>query len=126
MVKLPYRLQVIANLINNNSIIADVGTDHALLPIYLIQTKKAKFVYAVDNKIEPLKIAQINIQKTQCGSHIKLMQSSGLLALNQSIDTVVISGLGTGTIMTILQNDSVLIKRYILLPHNHDNRQIRH
>ena len=39
MINLSKRLKEIANLMDKNSVIADIGCDHALLDIYLIQNK---------------------------------------------------------------------------------------
>ena len=41
-IKLSKRLNAIAKLVNKDSILADVGCDHALLDIYLIQNKIIK------------------------------------------------------------------------------------
>ena len=60
---LPNRLKAIADLINQVDLVADVGTDHGLLPIYLIQNQIAKKVYASDIAILPLNKAKENIAK---------------------------------------------------------------
>ena len=57
-----YRLKVISSFINEDSIVVDIGCDHALLPIYLVKENKTKIVYAVDNKIGPLNRATLNIE----------------------------------------------------------------
>jgi tRNA (adenine22-N1)-methyltransferase len=44
------RLSSIASLVKKDMVVADIGSDHAFLPIYLIQNKLASKVYASDNK----------------------------------------------------------------------------
>ena len=86
MIKLIHRLKAIADVIHQANCVIDVGTDHALLPIYLIQAQKAKFVYAVDNKIGPIMSAQLNIKKYNLESQIKIIKNSGLPLITKLID----------------------------------------
>ena len=72
-----YRLKVISSFINEDSIVVDIGCDHALLPIYLVKENKTKIVYAVDNKIGPLNRATLNIEANNLTDFIIPILSDG-------------------------------------------------
>ena len=53
--KLTKRLQLIAGLVRNSSgVLADVGTDHGLIPIYLARRFPGREIYAMDVRERPL------------------------------------------------------------------------
>ncbi|ATZ17947.1 tRNA (adenine(22)-N(1))-methyltransferase [Mesoplasma melaleucae] len=112
------RLRTIADLIDSCKVVADIGTDHAYLPITLIKEHKAEFAYAVDINEEPLNWAKKNINQNDCNDKIQTILSNGLdFVLNeeiQSIDVLTICGLGSTTILDIIQNDSPKINKYII------------
>ncbi|WP_347938154.1 class I SAM-dependent methyltransferase [Mycoplasma feriruminatoris] len=115
---LSFRLTQVANLINNTTTIADIGTDHAYLPIYLIKNNKAKLVYACDINQKPLKIANNNVKKFGLENQIFTILSDGLEFVKNkeilNIDYVTICGLGSQTILEILKNDHKKIKNYLI------------
>ena len=47
------RLEYISSFVDNNSYIADIGSDHGYLPYYLLEKNIAKKIYASDNKKGP-------------------------------------------------------------------------
>ncbi|WP_026389764.1 tRNA (adenine(22)-N(1))-methyltransferase [[Acholeplasma] multilocale] len=112
------RLEQVLNLIEGVQTVADIGTDHAYLPISIIDKRKAKFVYAVDVNEKPLQSAMANIKKYGFSNNITPVLSNGLeFSLSdevKEIDYVTISGLGTQTILSILENDNDKIKGYII------------
>ena len=57
------RLMKIAEMIPNGSRIADVGTDHGFLPIYLLKKNLIDFAVCSDIKKGPLSNAEKNIKK---------------------------------------------------------------
>ena len=97
------RLLAIANEIKKGSIVLDVGTDHAFLPIYLIKNKICKSVIASDISENALKGAESNIKKAKV-KNIKLVLSDGLNNIEDNYDTLVISGMGSRSIIKILNN----------------------
>ena len=107
MVKLTARLATIASIIPKGSIVADIGTDHGLLPVYLVQQGISSKVYAMDNKPEPLQSAQNNIQFYRINTVVPIL-SDGLTHMPEDCDTLVIAGLGASTILEILSNDQKL------------------
>ena len=62
-IKLNKRLETVASFVDDNSNVIDVGCDHALLTIYLVQTKKNIKALASDINEGPLEGAKKNISK---------------------------------------------------------------
>lgn len=101
--KLDNRLQTCANFITDGAVIADVGTDHAYLPIWLVMNNKIKGAIASDINILPLKRAEKNLKKYNIKDKIKLLQSDGLKKINPwEVDEIVISGMGGELIAQII------------------------
>ena len=97
------RLLKIAGLVPVGAKVADIGTDHALLPIYLIESKIATKVIASDVKMGPLSAARKNIDKSMFGDKIDLRLSNGLDEIcGDEVDTVIISGMGGELIADII------------------------
>ena len=61
MTEISQRLKLIASCVPKGSVVADIGTDHAYMPIYLIQNKLASRVIAMDVRRGPLEKAVNNI-----------------------------------------------------------------
>lgn len=104
MIKLSKRLQKIAELINEEDTVLDIGCDHALLDIYLSK-KYNKTYYASDLRESALDMARSNIKKystdkviLKCGNGLDVLDE------NMGINTVVISGMGYLSIISILKN----------------------
>lgn len=98
------RLLTIASFIEKGKIVADIGTDHAFLPIYLIKNKIASKVYGIDNKKKPLESAKKNIVVAGV-ENIELILSDGLMKVPTDCQTVVFAGLGSKVVIDILNRD---------------------
>ncbi|WHQ36724.1 class I SAM-dependent methyltransferase [Spiroplasma sp. SV19] len=119
MDRLSERLLLIAKQVNDKDVICDIGTDHAMIPIYLAKGNLITKAYACDIAEKPLEQAKKNIAKYQVGEIITPILANGLQGLaNIKIDSCIISGLGSASILEILQQDSDLIDRYILCPND--------
>jgi tRNA (adenine22-N1)-methyltransferase len=119
MDRLSERLLLIAKQVNEKDIICDIGTDHAMIPIYLAKGNLITKSYACDIAEKPLSQAKKNIAKYHAEELITPILADGLAGVSDiNIDTCIISGLGSATILTILQQDSDLIDRYILCPND--------
>ncbi|MBR1779759.1 MAG: SAM-dependent methyltransferase [Clostridia bacterium] len=118
--KLDARLKACADFVRGNAKIADIGTDHAYLPIYLINTKKVKKAIATDIKEGPLLNAKKSVEKYNLTEAIDLRLSDGLKNISPSeVDDIIISGLGGEIIRDILSEVEWLEdskKRLILQP----------
>ncbi|MEG0980418.1 MAG: class I SAM-dependent methyltransferase [Erysipelotrichaceae bacterium] len=105
MINLSKRLQAIHDLVDKGSIVADIGSDHGLLACSLIASKTAPYVYACDVAKGPLAHAQSTISAYAMEAQIKPVLSDGLNQLDETIDTLVIAGMGSDTILHILDAD---------------------
>ena len=121
------RLKIVASFVKDNSYILDVGCDHALLDIYLVNNKKNITAIASDINKEPLKQAKENIEKYNLTNEIKLINSDGLDEINNKIDTVILSGLGTTTIINILKKDKNKLNniKNLIISSNNDHYELR-
>lgn len=116
------RLLTIASLIDNGSSVLDVGTDHAYLPIFLSQNKKCKSIIASDVSSNALKIAKDNLKKYHIDD-VKLILSNGLDSINEEYDTIVLAGMGTSTIIKILENKK--LPNTLIISSNNDLYKLR-
>lgn len=100
--KLQPRLMCIASLVPTGSALADVGTDHGYLPVYLLQRGVIDRAIASDIGREPLAHARRTAEEYGVEG-IDLRLCAGLEAIApEECDTVIIAGMGGETIMGIL------------------------
>ena len=97
------RLQAAANLLTKCKSVADIGTDHALLPIHLVREGIAKKVIACDIAKGPLDVARANVTRFGLEDKIELRLANGLdgLAPNEC-NQITILGMGGETIADII------------------------
>ena len=101
--KLPPRLQAIADWVREGSDLADVGTDHALLPLDLLRRGRIASAIATDINEEPLRRAQANARDRE-EERIRFFLCDGLASVAPGeADCVVIAGLGGENIADILR-----------------------
>ncbi len=109
--KLSKRLTLIASFVDKNARIIDVGCDHALLDIYLIQNKIIKSAIASDVREGALTQAYKNVKKYNI-TGIDLRLSDGLddLKKEDKVNLITIAGLGDKKIINILKNNKNKLK----------------
>ncbi len=84
-------------------VVADIGTDHAQLPIYLVEMGRCELAYACDIAEGPLSAAERNIKKAGLEGKITTVLSDGLTGLSdERITDIVIAGMGGEMIRDIL------------------------
>ncbi len=111
------RLLAIADSVPFGATVADVGTDHGYIPIYLYIEQRIRRALAMDLRQGPLSRAEENIDRFGLGEHIKTRLSDGLCALTEGeADTAVIAGMGGLLIAEILEKSPVELDCYILQP----------
>lgn len=116
MRQLKNRLYTVSTLVPSGSRVADIGTDHGHLPIYLIQQGISPFCLACDIKEKPLESAKENIAKTGT-RNIETRLGNGLQpVLPQEADCFIIAGMGGEVIASILDGaDWIRDDRYTLI-----------
>lgn len=112
------RLQCIANYVSAGSSVVDVGTDHAYIPIWLLQCGVSARAIATDIKPGPLRRAAADAEKYGVADRLRLLLCDGLAAVEpESVDTVILAGMGGETIQGILAAAPwALEKRMIIQP----------
>lgn len=104
MLKLSKRLQTIADRVTNGSRVADIGSDHALLPVYLVQSGKSPSAIAGELNAGPLEAARKQIAAAGLSNAIQARQGDGLSVLSPGeADTVTIAGMGGSLMSDILE-----------------------
>ncbi len=99
------RLECIAKYVKADTA-ADIGTDHAYVPVELIKRGSAKRVIAADVREGPLRIAAANIEKHGLSEKIETRLGSGLSVLRPGeADTTIIAGMGGILISEIIAAD---------------------
>lgn len=118
--KLSKRLQTIADFVKKGAVVADIGTDHAHIPIYLIKNNIISKAYACDINKGPLEKAKENINYYGV-KNIELRLSNGLEKLKTGeADTLIIAGMGGELIIDILDRGQGFFDKkntFILSPH---------
>ena len=127
-VKLSKRLSMIADMVDNDSILADIGCDHALLDIYLTKVKKVKKTIACDITIGAINQANKNI-KVYDAKNVETRLADGLKKITKedNVDTIVLSGLGNQKIVNILKEaeDKLESVNTIIIQSNTEYNKIR-
>ncbi len=117
------RLDTLAKMVPKGSRVADIGTDHAYLPISLVKNDRVKYALASDIAKGPLTNAAKDIKRAGLSSKISLRLGPGLTTVKRkdNIDTVVIAGMG-GKLISRILNDAFLNKELfavlVLEPNN--------
>ena len=114
------RLLQIAMMIERNKVVFDVGSDHALLPCFLIENGISKKVYAGEIAEGPLQNAKQTIEKRGLEGKIIPVFSDGLAKAADDVDIVVIAGMGYHTIRHILDSCDVSRYQYFIVQSNTD------
>lgn len=125
MIKLSLRLLTCARYTDGFINLADIGTDHALLPIHAIKEGYVLKAQAIDNKEGPYVIAFSNVKKQDLEEKIKVVKADGISKIDDDTDVCVIAGMGGFVVSDIITKDSIKnIKRFILQP-NSDSKEVR-
>ena len=120
--QLSKRLMQVASFVSEGNRLADIGTDHGYIPIYLVQKGVVPYAYAMDINKGPLVRAKEHIDKEGLGDRIETRLSNGLdkLLVNEA-DSVLIAGMGGGLIIDILARGKEVLDsvgELILSPHS--------
>lgn len=118
--ELSKRLQAVSDLVTAGYRVADIGTDHAYIPIYLVENHLSPCSVAMDINEGPLRRAREHVAECGLEKQIELRLSDGMESLKPGeADAVVIAGMGGPLMIGILQkqwNVTCSLKECILQP----------
>ena len=102
--RLDQRLSLIASLVRPGSRLADIGTDHAHLPIWLVGENVCPRAIATDIRPGPAGVAQRAVEQAGLSARIHVRLGDGLTPVQPGeADDIVIAGMGGETIAAILE-----------------------
>ncbi|MDD3224516.1 MAG: class I SAM-dependent methyltransferase [Clostridium sp.] len=105
------RLEAIAQMVDKCDTIADIGTDHGYLPIYLIKKGYCKKAVASDINEGPIKKAEKNVKKEKLDDLIQLRFGAGLSTIKKNeVNAVVIAGMGGNLMKNIIEENREIFK----------------
>lgn len=114
------RLQAVAAFVPNNCILADIGTDHAYLPVWLLEKGAISRAIAGDIAAGPCQAARTTVAMHGMAERVAVRQGSGLAVVRAGeVDCVAICGMGGSTIIAILEADLAVarsVQRLVLQP----------
>ena len=125
--KISKRLQKIAEMVKY-PFVADIGTDHAHLPVYMLRNGLAIRALATDVNPGPLERAKENIADSWLSDFIEARLCDGLDGVNPDHwETCIISGMGGGLIIDILRKNLTTAQGFkqLLLSPQRDVRDVR-
>ena len=124
--RLSKRLGAVASYVQKGSRLADVGSDHAYLPLFLVENGIIDYAVAGEVVQGPYQSALTNVVQAGKEELIQVRLANGLAAIESSdqIDTITIAGMGGRLIADILEADRdklEKVKRLILQPNNRED-----
>lgn len=96
------RLSLAASLYEPCALGADIGTDHALLPVHLLKSNICQRMLLCDVSPKALQHAQDAVRRTRLGSRAEVILADGLNAISEPCGCVSIMGMGGETMRDIL------------------------
>ena len=120
--ELSSRLKIIASFVSEGMCVADIGTDHGYIPIYLTSEGMTDKAYAMDVNRGPLERASENIRKEGLNGRIRCILSDGMEKLPMDADSAVIAGMGGDLMEQILMRGEDRLFRLselVLSPQSH-------
>lgn len=120
MFHLSKRLTFLSGMVTEGHVLADVGTDHGYIPIFLVKQGKIPNAIAMDIRQGPLLRAREHIEAYGLGGYIQTRLSDGVASLREGeADTILIAGMGGSLVLHILTEGKNVIesaKELILQP----------
>ncbi len=103
--KLTKRLEKIASLVSEDITLADVGTDHGYIPVFLLENKIVKRAILSDINKGPLNNAREEIEKRKLEEFTELRLGGGVSILQANeVDEIIIAGMGGILISEIIRD----------------------
>lgn len=112
------RIEAIYSFIDLKDRVVDVGCDQAKLGILLAKRNQKSIASDISEKV--IEKASLDIRKLEINNLIDLRVSDGLSNIKENeADTLVLSGMGTHTILEILNNTNLRFKKIITISNNY-------
>ncbi len=126
MIKISERLKSLVKYVSSDDKLMDVGCDHALIDIYLVQSKLIDNIVVCDVNPNALQNGIDNIEKYGLSNNITPILGYGIEKANfYHIDTVLISGLGSKNIIEILNCPNLNNVYKLILQSNNNHYELR-
>ncbi|MGN0341426.1 MAG: tRNA (adenine(22)-N(1))-methyltransferase [Roseburia sp.] len=110
--RLSKRMQAVADMVSPCAAMADIGTDHGYVPIYLLEQGRVERAIAMDINRGPLMRAEKHIQDAGLCGYIETRQSDGLERLMPGeVSCVTIAGMGGGLMIRILSSGQAVTEQ---------------
>lgn len=107
--KLDSRLMAIAKLVRKDKTFADIGTDHAYLPVYLVEKGIINKAIAADLRVGPLENANEAVVSYGYSKQIELRLSDGLDNFNENeVEEIAVAGMGGLLISSFIERTNWL------------------
>ncbi|MHA7962743.1 tRNA (adenine(22)-N(1))-methyltransferase [Paenibacillus sp. CAU 1782] len=104
MIELSKRLRLVADYIPQGAVLADIGSDHALLPVYMLQSGKISKAIAGEVNPGPFQAAQKAALSAGLADRLSVRRGDGLAVLEPGeADVVSIAGMGGALMSSILE-----------------------
>lgn len=118
------RLETVASFVPKGAIVADIGSDHAYLPCYLVHKGIVQKAVAGEVVDGPYQSALKKVKEEGLEDSITVRLADGLKAIeeNDGVDTITIAGMGASLIVSILEKNPEKLEsihRLILQPNIH-------
>lgn len=113
MLRLDDRLASAASFVRQGAVVADIGTDHAYLPVYLLQNGTVQKAIASDINQGPLERAKASAERYHITENIAFCRSDGLAGIDlegESVTDIVICGMG-GELIARIINDAAYTRK---------------
>ena len=120
------RLELVASFVPQGAILLDVGSDHAYLPIELVERGQIEAAIAGEVVEGPYQSAVKNVEAHGLKEKIQVRLANGLAAFEEAdqVSVITIAGMGGRLIATILEEGLEKlsnIQRLILQPNNRED-----
>ncbi len=127
--ELSRRLRTVAEAVSPGNRVADIGTDHGYVPIWLIEEGRIPEAIASDVREGPLARAETHIRQKHLEKRIRTRLGSGLDNIApEEVDTVIMAGMGGSLICRLLEERSIFFqeKKELVLQPQSEWFKVRH
>ena len=120
------RLELVASFVPQGAVLLDVGSDHAYLPIDLVERGQIEGAIAGEVVEGPYQSAIKNVEAHGLKEKIQVRLANGLASFEESdqVSVITIAGMGGRLIATILEeglDKLASVERLILQPNNRED-----